>query len=113
MQKLNNKRVFCTPYDDQRIVTAKIKNEKHYVLKACPFCGRKPVIETVEPMFHDAKVQYFVSCAHHGCDCYTRTYRSPGEAIAKWNRRISPLDRIVASDLKRSLKAAQKEATNE
>ena len=33
-------------------------------------------------------------------------------AIAKWNRRISPLDRIVASDLKRSLKAAQKEAAN-
>ena len=58
MQKLNNKRVFCTPYDDQRIVTAKIKNEKHYVLKACPFCGRKPVIETVEPISPYGKVQY-------------------------------------------------------
>ena len=67
------------------------KNEVSEELKSCPFCGSKAEIRTMS--YSGGKV-YGVFCiadleADYQHGHFIDNYRTPKEAIAAWNRRVT------------------------
>ena len=63
-------------------------------LKACPFCGGKPIVkavETIEKGKTIPKKRYPVICTHHNCVIYRQygqVYGTLKRAVKHWNRRV-------------------------
>lgn len=62
-------------------------------LKACPFCGGRPIVRAVETLEKGKtmpKKRYAVVCTHRSCVIYRKygqVYGTLKRAIKHWNRR--------------------------
>lgn len=65
--------------------------EQKIELKPCPFCGKKAVINTIEPHAHifvpmpDYEGGAFIECT--GCTCVV-SGKTEHEAVEAWNRMV-------------------------
>lgn len=64
-------------------------------LKPCPFCGRKVLVEKIEPRLYDPSYNHNYSVVCYWCDLYFGydiyyggEYDTEEEAAEAWNRRV-------------------------
>ena len=60
---------------------------EHHGLKSCPFCGKRPIIDSY--LNQKNQPSYSIECENENCEVrpMTNWHKSLDVAVKKWNRR--------------------------